>query len=59
MRENLMSGIEEGRLDKSVDEACLLLYFNHPFLMTRRTKLPALAGKCQKILVITFFKLWG
>lgn len=22
-----MSGIDEGRLDKSIDEACLLLYF--------------------------------
>jgi hypothetical protein len=27
MRENFMSGIDEGRLDKSIGEACLLLYF--------------------------------
>jgi hypothetical protein len=27
MRENFMSGIEEGRLDKLKSEACLLLYF--------------------------------
>jgi hypothetical protein len=26
MRENLMSGIDEGRLDKPMGEACLLLY---------------------------------
>jgi len=27
MSEKFMSGIEEGRLDKPKDEACLLLYF--------------------------------
>ncbi|MCA1747019.1 MAG: transposase, partial [Bacteroidales bacterium] len=28
MRENLMSGIDEGRLDKRMSEACLLLYYD-------------------------------
>lgn len=34
-----MSGIEEGRLDKSKDEACLLLYERHEALcLFRRIK---------------------
>jgi hypothetical protein len=31
MRENFMSGIDEGRLDKRMSETCLLLYFGKSY----------------------------
>jgi hypothetical protein len=53
MSEKFMSGIEEGRLDKPKDEACLLLYERHEALCLVR-RYPAGWNVPAKTIVSSF-----